>query len=81
MNRLISSTYSPPKILLRGFDVAKGWSAGELLRVCAGHRIVAFEDGFCGAPDRYIQRIVAVNTGKLADVTATPRFRLDQPAD
>lgn len=53
---------------------------GELLRVCASHRIVAFEDGFCGAPDRYIQRIVAVNAGMPADATAAPRFRLDPSA-
>lgn len=53
---------------------------GELLRVCASHRIVAFEDGFCGTPDRYIQRIVAVNTGMPADATAAPRFSLDPSA-
>ena len=34
---------------------------GELLRWCEGLRIVAFEDGFIGHPDRYVQRIVAVN--------------------
>lgn len=34
---------------------------GELLRVCASLRTVAFEDGFLSAPERYVQRIVAVN--------------------
>ncbi|HXE22144.1 MAG TPA: class I SAM-dependent methyltransferase [Rhodoferax sp.] len=33
---------------------------GELLRACAGLRVVAFEDGFLHGPDRFVQRIVAV---------------------
>jgi SAM-dependent methyltransferase len=33
---------------------------GELLRACSGLRVVAFEDGFVNAPDRFVQRIVAV---------------------
>jgi SAM-dependent methyltransferase len=33
---------------------------GELLRACAGLRVVAFEDGFIAEPARYVQRIVAV---------------------
>ena len=33
---------------------------GELLHACAGLRVVAYEDGFCAAPDRFVQRIVAV---------------------
>ena len=33
---------------------------GELLRAAAGLRIVAYEDGFLNAPDRFVQRIVAV---------------------
>lgn len=32
---------------------------GELLEACAGLRVVAYEDGFLGAPDRFVQRIVA----------------------
>ena len=36
---------------------------GELLRLCAGLRIVAFEDGFCENPARFVQRIVAVKAG------------------
>lgn len=34
---------------------------GELLRVCAGLRIVAYEDGFLNHPERFVQRIAAVN--------------------
>ena len=33
---------------------------GELLQICAGLRVVAFEDGFCQHPDRFVQRVVAV---------------------
>ncbi len=33
---------------------------GELLEVCSGLRIVAFEDGYQDAPQRFIQRIAAV---------------------
>jgi SAM-dependent methyltransferase len=33
---------------------------GELLRACAGLRIVAYEDGFLDEPARFVQRIAAV---------------------
>lgn len=33
----------------------------ELLDVCKSLRIVAFEEGFLNHPDRFVQRIVAVN--------------------
>ena len=33
---------------------------GELLALAAGLRVVAYEDGFLGAPDRFVQRIAAV---------------------
>ncbi len=35
---------------------------GELLQVCseAGLRVIAYEDGFLSAPDRFMQRIAAV---------------------
>jgi SAM-dependent methyltransferase len=54
---------------------------GELLRVCAGLRIVAFEDGFCTQPDRFVQRIVAVReypapAGDAAPGSATTRYPL-----
>jgi SAM-dependent methyltransferase len=52
--------------------------AGELLRVCAGLRVLAFEDGFEegfeGAAARYVQRIVAV--AAPAQASATPRYVL-----
>jgi SAM-dependent methyltransferase len=36
---------------------------GELLEVCAGWCVVAFEDGYLNDPPRYIQRIAAVRPG------------------
>jgi SAM-dependent methyltransferase len=33
---------------------------GELLAAAAGLRIVAYEDGFLGDPDRFVQRLAAV---------------------
>ena len=33
---------------------------GELLRACAGLRVVAYEDGFLDEPARFVQRIAAV---------------------
>jgi SAM-dependent methyltransferase len=39
---------------------------GELLRVCAALRVVAYEDGFLACPDRFVQRIVAVAPGAAA---------------
>jgi SAM-dependent methyltransferase len=33
---------------------------GELLAACAPLRVVAFEDGFLSAPERFVQRIAAV---------------------
>jgi SAM-dependent methyltransferase len=54
---------------------------GELLRLCAGLRVVAFEDGFEGGEQdmtpRYVQRIAALRAPGGA-VTA-PRYRLDAP--
>lgn len=38
---------------------------GELLAVCQGLRIVAFEDGFCTDPARFVQRIAAVRPPRL----------------
>lgn len=34
---------------------------GELLQVCAGLRVVAYEDGFLAQPDRFVQRIAALH--------------------
>ena len=44
---------------------------GELLTACTGLRVVAFEDGFSPAPDRFVQRIAAVR----ADATAPQPVR------
>jgi SAM-dependent methyltransferase len=33
---------------------------GELLTVCAGLRVIAYEDGFLAQPERFVQRIAAV---------------------
>ena len=35
---------------------------GELLQVCRDLHVVAFEDGFCDNPARFVQRIAAVRT-------------------
>lgn len=44
---------------------------GELLQVCQGLRIVAFEDGYIGPPatERFVQRIVAVQPVESAGPT------------
>jgi SAM-dependent methyltransferase len=34
--------------------------SGELLQICQSLRVVAFEEGFLTPPDRFVQRIVAV---------------------
>ncbi|WP_180684034.1 class I SAM-dependent methyltransferase [Tepidicella baoligensis] len=48
---------------------------GELLQVCKNLRIVAYEDGFLTAPERYIQRICAVRpSGK--EIDPPPRYPL-----
>lgn len=57
---------------------------GELLQACAGLRIVAFEDGFCPNPERFVQRIAAVhdpaplaaNTMDAADLPQPHRYAL-----
>ncbi|MGS5086607.1 class I SAM-dependent methyltransferase [Hydrogenophaga sp. A37] len=49
---------------------------GELLRVCADLHVVAYEDGFCDAPERFVQRIVAVRKPP-STATLPPRFALD----
>ena len=57
---------SNPKFLL---------GRGELLQVCAGLRVVAFEDGFEPAPERFVQRIVAVRESP-SQTPAARRFGL-----
>lgn len=47
---------------------------GELLHVAEGLRIVAYEDGFLGDPDRYVQRLAAVR--ELPSSHVAPRYPL-----
>ena len=49
---------------------------GELLAAASGLRIVAYEDGFCGNPDRFVQRLAAVRESR-ASGASPPRHRLD----
>lgn len=65
---------SRPDFLLR---------SGELLSVCQGLRVVAFEDGFVpdaadspGQTARFVQRIVAVNEDSAASCSSPARYRL-----
>lgn len=51
---------------------------GELLRACASLRIVAYEDGFLGAPERFVQRIAALRPDADAS-TGPPRIPLPVP--
>lgn len=50
---------------------------GELLSACAGLRIVAYEDGYLDAPERFVQRIAAVRPS--ADNASVPRHCLASP--
>lgn len=52
---------------------------GELLAACAGLRVVAYEDGFLGEPDRYVQRIAAVRETALSTDRAPKRYPLQAP--
>jgi SAM-dependent methyltransferase len=49
---------------------------GELLTAASGLRTVAYEDGFCADPDRFVQRLVAVCEPR-SDGASPPRHRLD----
>ena len=49
---------------------------GELLKACEGLHVVAYEDGFCDRPERFLQRIAAVR--KHPDTPdSPPRYPLD----
>lgn len=52
---------------------------GELLAAAAGLRVVAYEDGFLAAPDRFVQRIAAVRPS-AAPAGTPPRYPLGPPA-
>jgi len=49
---------------------------GELLNVCRTLRIVAYENGYLTAPQRYVQRIAAVRETGLSTVSAPARYPL-----
>ena len=49
---------------------------GELLQACAGLHTVAYENGFLGTPERFVQRIVAVRKRPPTDAPPA-RFALD----
>ena len=50
---------------------------GELLQTCAGLQVVAYENGFCDHPERFVQRIAALR--KHPSVSALPeRHRLPE---
>ncbi|MEI7496236.1 MAG: class I SAM-dependent methyltransferase [Betaproteobacteria bacterium] len=47
---------------------------GELLQLCNGLRIVAFEEGFMPSPDRLIQRVVAIRVPSGLEPAALSRI-------
>lgn len=47
---------------------------GELLPLCSGLRIVAFEEGFMPSPDRLIQRVVAIRVPSGLEPAALSRI-------
>ena len=50
---------------------------GELLAVCQGLRVVAYEDGYLPDPARFVQRIAAVNAPAGAGTEGAPKvYRL-----
>jgi SAM-dependent methyltransferase len=58
---------------------------GELLQAFAGLRVVAFEDGYESQPERFVQRLVAVNAPTNASLGHEPsnhpvvRYSLTSP--
>lgn len=49
---------------------------GELLHASQGLHVVAYEDGFCDRPERFVQRLAAVRKRPGTPV-APPRYPLD----
>lgn len=49
---------------------------GELLQAIGGLHVVAYEDGFCDRPERFVQRLAAVRKHPGTPVSP-PRFALD----
>ncbi|MBP8204910.1 MAG: class I SAM-dependent methyltransferase [Giesbergeria sp.] len=52
---------------------------GELIAACTGLRVVAYENGYLHAPERFVQRIAAVRVPAHADTGAPPRHPLAPP--
>ena len=52
---------------------------GELLQRCAGLRVLGYEDGFCEAPPRFVQRICALRERPTAPGAEPARHRLPGP--
>ncbi|NUZ05027.1 methyltransferase domain-containing protein [Piscinibacter koreensis] len=52
---------------------------GELIELTAGLRVVAYEDGFLEAPERFVQRIVAVREAAEAPAPARHHLRRPEP--
>lgn len=50
---------------------------GELLQACAGLHVVAYEDGFCDHPERFVQRIAALRKRPSEDALPA-RHRLPE---
>ncbi|MCB2016200.1 MAG: class I SAM-dependent methyltransferase [Hydrogenophaga sp.] len=48
---------------------------GELLRVCEGLQVIAYEDGFLDRPERFVQRVAAARK-RIADGAGPTRHRL-----
>lgn len=48
---------------------------GELLQACAGLHVVAYENGFCDHPERFVQRIAALRK-RPSDDAVPARHRL-----
>lgn len=51
---------------------------GELLAACANLQVIAYENGFLAAPERFVQRIAAVRPGPTSP-GAPSRHPLQQP--
>jgi SAM-dependent methyltransferase len=49
---------------------------GELLEACRELQVVAYEDGFCDRPERFVQRVAAVRKPP-GNPASPPRHRLD----
>ena len=49
---------------------------GELLQVCSGLRVVAYEDGYGGTPERFVQRIAAVRKDQPLQGNPPVRYRV-----